>query len=74
MHYAMINEKRRQTFLHCQNDCYRGVIRKSRYLFFLNGSFVSVTLSTFQIYCLLPQGLTFVSTGDGLPEVPEPYE
>jgi len=34
MHYATINEKRRQAFIHCQNDCYREIIRKSRYLYF----------------------------------------
>jgi len=34
MHYAVINEKRRQSLIHCQNDCYPGVIRKIRDLFF----------------------------------------
>jgi len=34
MHYAMINEKRRQSLIHCQNDCYPGAIRKIRDLCF----------------------------------------
>jgi len=34
MHYAVINEKRRQSLIYCQNDCYPGAIRKIRDLFF----------------------------------------
>jgi len=34
MHYAVLNEKRRQSLIHCQNDCYPGAIRKIRDLCF----------------------------------------
>jgi len=37
MHYAVINEKRRQSMIHCQNDCYPRVIRKIRDLIFSPG-------------------------------------
>jgi len=34
MHYAMINGNSRQSSIRCQNDCYRGAIRKIRDLFY----------------------------------------
>jgi len=39
MHYATINEKQRQSFIHWKNDCYPEVIRKIRYLFFSTADF-----------------------------------
>jgi len=40
MHYAMTNKKQRQSLIYSQNDCYPGVTRKIRDLFFSTAGFL----------------------------------